>query len=93
MRWTFLNQPDSRSSGLRDYMGSNPLPGAIFTGKDAALIDDLMGEYIVDLWERLLPMVNEFRKVNPRQADKFEYLYDQMIQRRTVGLGWGHIKE
>jgi hypothetical protein len=59
---------------------------------DAALIDDLMGEYIVNVWERLLPMVNEFRKVNPRQGDKFEYLYDLMKQRGAVGLGWEHLQ-
>ena len=54
---------------------------------DPAMVDDLMGEYIIDYWEKLEPMVIELREsVNPRQGDKVEYLYKVMKQREQRAI-------
>lgn len=56
---------------------------------DLSMIDDLMGEYIVDYGEQLIPLIVEFWKTNPWQGDKVEYLYNLIKQRHALGHGWG----
>lgn len=49
------------------------------------LIDDLMGEYVIDYREIIAPAVMENqRQANPRYSDKIEYLHYVMKQREPT---------
>jgi hypothetical protein len=53
---------------------------------DAALIEDLMGETIIDYWNVVEPFMLNLRKNNPRAGEKIEYLYDMMKNRHGIGF-------
>ena len=50
---------------------------------DIALVDDLLSSEILMLWEKIAPVVKEYRaRMNrPQLWEYFEYLYEQMKQR------------
>lgn len=46
---------------------------------DAELVDDLMSAQIIGIWERLLPLTNNFRRtLGPQAGEWYEYLYDEI---------------
>lgn len=48
---------------------------------DPKMIDDLMSESIIAYWEKIKPLMPEWRKINPKEGDSIEYLYNVMKQR------------
>lgn len=50
---------------------------------DIDLVEDLMGNHIVWVWEKIEPVVQELRKViNPKEADAVERLYNAIQEKR-----------
>jgi len=46
------------------------------------MVDDLFGNAIRMIWEKLKPVIEEARKrYNPRAYENFEYLYNEMKKR------------
>ena len=46
------------------------------------LVDDLLGNSALQLWEKVSPMIYETReRYDPRLYEHFEFLYDEMIRR------------
>src|SRR5215831_11791164 len=46
------------------------------------LVDDLLGNSTLQLWEKVAPMIGEAReRYDPRLYEHFEFLYDEMTRR------------
>ena len=49
---------------------------------EIGMVDDLFGNAIRMIWEKLKPVIEEARKrYNPRAYENFEYLYNEMKKR------------
>jgi hypothetical protein len=50
---------------------------------DIDLVEDLMGDHIIWVWEKLKPGVQEMRKtIGPKEADAVEILYNAIQDKR-----------